>query len=386
MKQRLIQIGLVLLGVLVALVLVELFLRYVQPPEVRVDRIYNVLYLEPDPLVGWKHPANFDFQWRGFSNGCVEFDVPVSMNSYGFRDTAWSLEKPDNLVRIALLGDSHIEALQVPHEETAGQVLQQKLNASPLAAAGTQFEVMNFGVSNYSVSQYQLVYDAYARQFQPDYVVIYVAYFHMVRSTLRVPGLGPNYPQLEIRPTYTLDDEGELRFLPATDYDAYVSAVRESIQTIFGDDRSVESLPDDIQLTGIRIIDLLRNAPSSRYYNAQVHPNPQDPDPDQPFDALELNYEIMRLLNEQVTADGGQLILVDAFDYWETYTGTPGSGVLVDQNRAFADEWGIGYIELSERFRAADAHVRFPCDGHLTPLGNQLLADALFEWFNVNHP
>jgi|GEM_PF-5307178 len=385
MKRLLSNLSIVLSSFVITLVALELFLQLVNPSDARIGSIYNVLYLEPDPLIGWKHVPNFEFQLRGPTTTCVEFDVSVATNSAGFRDVDWQLEKPDDVIRIAILGDSHIQAIQVNFEETAPQVFQRALDESPLTTSKTQFEVMNFGVANFGTSQFQLTYEHYARNYQPDYVFVYIAYLHFNRTRSQIPHRGISQERLKIRPTYELLPDGELLFLPPEDFTEYQAIVNQSLLER-GEDRTLEiPAPSTNILSHSRIIQLLKALRESNDSIPNVHPLQQEAAADTQFDEVPLNYEILRLLNEQVVADDAQLVLIDAFDYWETVAGPRGNGVLADQNHQLAEDLGAGYINVSPLLRAEKSYIRFPCDGHYNPLGNKVLGQAMFDWLMTNY-
>ena len=59
----------------------------------------------------------------------VETRQFVRINSHGFHDREWPYDKRANTVRIAVLGNSWTEALQVPVEKNYTAILEQKLNA-----------------------------------------------------------------------------------------------------------------------------------------------------------------------------------------------------------------------------------------------------------------
>ena len=52
------------------------------------------------------------------------------INQEGFRDLNRTPSPPQNTKRLALIGDSFIEAAQVSFENTASQVLENELNTS----------------------------------------------------------------------------------------------------------------------------------------------------------------------------------------------------------------------------------------------------------------
>jgi hypothetical protein len=95
-----------------------------------------------------------------------------STNAFGMRDREYSLEKPAGTLRIALLGPSHVMGNGVADDETFDHVLEQRLNAG---GAGN-VEVLNFAVEGYSVPQEVAMFEARARSFDPDIVVLTV--FH----------------------------------------------------------------------------------------------------------------------------------------------------------------------------------------------------------------
>ena len=81
-----------------------------------------------------------------------EGQAHVRINRAGFRDREHARKKPSNTFRIAVLGDSYAEAVQVPLENTFWSVLKRELHKCD-ALAGKTVEVLNFGVSGYGTAQ-----------------------------------------------------------------------------------------------------------------------------------------------------------------------------------------------------------------------------------------
>ena len=84
-----------------------------------------------------------------------------TINSYGFRDREWRL-KADKY-RIAVLGDSFTEALQVDLDEAFPRIVEQKLPT---------VETMDFGIRSQGTIQELLTYRHYARRFHPQMAVL----------------------------------------------------------------------------------------------------------------------------------------------------------------------------------------------------------------------
>jgi len=91
----------------------------------------------------------------------------VRTTTAGLRDREPTVEKPPGTVRIAVLGDSFTEALQVAAEETFWAVLERALQSCP-AYAGRAVEVINFGVGGYGTAQELLTWREQASRYAPD--------------------------------------------------------------------------------------------------------------------------------------------------------------------------------------------------------------------------
>ena len=71
-------------------------------------------------------------------------------------------------MRIVLLGDSLVLSVQVPFEQTFGELLERRLNAS---SAGRRVRVINAGVQGYGPVEELLQFRAIAPTLQPDVVI-----------------------------------------------------------------------------------------------------------------------------------------------------------------------------------------------------------------------
>src|SRR5262245_26209676 len=199
---------------------------------------YDVLFLQPDRVLGWKQVPNHHWTWAGADWYASDFSVNVETNALGFRDIDREVAKLRGVKRVALLGDSFIEAVQVPFKKTAGQLLERDLVSSSVHSR--KWEVLNFGISNYGIGQYLLTWEEYARHFRPDYVAIFVARFHM-RRTIRKEEYGAfsasRDSQLWVRPTFRVEND-ELIREPARDFDKFVEVQERLLKAEFAGQRS----------------------------------------------------------------------------------------------------------------------------------------------------
>ncbi len=151
--------GAVLGAVLASVIVFEIILRLFTP--------------EPENLAKLKSSDNFLYENKPnavFTNGSIggEFKNEIHYNSYGFRDDEFSRDKKPGVYRIAVLGDSQEEALQVPLEQTWEKVMARDLSQS----LGRPTETYSFGVSGYGIDQEWLTLTKKVWQFSPDMVIL----------------------------------------------------------------------------------------------------------------------------------------------------------------------------------------------------------------------
>ncbi len=127
-----------------------------------------------------------------------EFRIPVRFSNAGLRDRDYAFEKRAKTCRIAMLGDSFVEAMQVPFDSVLSERLEARLAASP--PDDREYEVINFGVSGYGTCQQLLLLEELVLRFEPDVVVSF--YYHKDLDDDRHYGL------------CTLDAVDELHVLP----------------------------------------------------------------------------------------------------------------------------------------------------------------------------
>lgn len=134
--------------------------KITQPPATPPGYFFTL-----DWNLGWAHQPGISGWWRVEGNGYVE------INSEGMRDRSYHREKPENTVRIAVLGDSFAEAMQVNAEEAFWAILEEKLT-NCLALKGRTIEAINFGVSNYGTAQQLILLQQKVGQYSPDLVIL----------------------------------------------------------------------------------------------------------------------------------------------------------------------------------------------------------------------
>jgi hypothetical protein len=95
----------------------------------------------------------------------------VKVSAQGLRDREHSVAKPAGTYRIAVLGDSYAEAMQVDLERAFWALLPKKLEACGFGG-GKKVETVNFGVSGYGTGHELLTLQNRVWQYSPDMVML----------------------------------------------------------------------------------------------------------------------------------------------------------------------------------------------------------------------
>lgn len=252
-----------------------------------------------DPQLGWWHKPNSSGLWKD------EGEAFIEMNSEGLRDREHTKSKPPNTWRIAVLGDSFTEALQVPVQSTFWSIVEKKLNQCP-ALKGKNVEVINFGVHGYGTAQQLLVLRQKAWEYSPDLVLL--AFFNG-NDVIN------NSRELEYdlyRPFFVKKDDQlildrSFQLLPPSERNKY------SVSW-------VDHLPGWL-VNNSRILQLLKKfdlnqkkAVLSKQFNLLSAQNFQPPTEKKWQDAWEVTEEILTLMNQEVTAKNAKFFVATIGD------------------------------------------------------------------------
>jgi len=90
------------------------------------------------------------------------------INSWGMRDREYTVKKPQNAYRIAVLGDSLTYGTCLEYGERYTDILEEVW----IDQSGRNVEVLNFGVPGYSTQQEIETYRTKAAKFDPDLVIV----------------------------------------------------------------------------------------------------------------------------------------------------------------------------------------------------------------------
>lgn len=153
------QIATVILSILIVGCFLEVFLRFVPIPGVKMgSKIFD-----PDKTL-YKFAPDSRFLRINMQNE----RIIRYANSDGFLDVNHDLKKKDGIYRIGFFGDSYVEAIQVPLKDTFFRVIQKNLNKN-------NFELFSFGTSGHGTLHGYLLSKKYSELYDFD-LVVYVFY------------------------------------------------------------------------------------------------------------------------------------------------------------------------------------------------------------------
>jgi hypothetical protein len=188
-RNHVINFTLLFCSILVALAIFELGLRI-------TGFTYPGFYTT-DRYTGIKHRPNVR-SWHQQEGGAY-----VAINSDGLRDREHPEQKPENTLRIAVLGDSYTAALQVAVDMAFWSILEHRLNAC--GPFGTKkIEVINFGVGGYGTAQELLTLQHRVWKYSPDIVLLAFFSGNDIRNNSKA--LHPNKTISNMSPFFTYEN------------------------------------------------------------------------------------------------------------------------------------------------------------------------------------
>lgn len=132
-----------------------------------------------DDFIGWDLLPSRQVVWN---------DRLFTTNRWGMRDRDYTLAKPERTVRIALLGPSHAMGSNVLDHEVFETLVEDRLNRDLSPATGLRYEILNFAVAGYGVTQDVALLEDRVFGFDPDIVVFVVAMQGLTRVASSLVG------------------------------------------------------------------------------------------------------------------------------------------------------------------------------------------------------
>jgi len=347
--------------------------------------------------------------WRGdWKKEC--FNNAVSVNSFGFYDKEYTKDKPLNVIRVAMVGDSFVEALQVPLSKTFHKLLEDKLNKE-FSYTGKRFEVLAFGHSGNGTYLNTLYAKKYALKFHPDLVINnFLVWNDLKDSNRQLAELdGSNSPRLF--PTFKANGELNLEKAQSDLSSKMNNSVKAFAKRLASRSAFVMwvypkfylvknrifSNKQDTQISSSSQVNLSQSRLSSAPLDYQQYLKDY---PDIWNDVWKKEESILKAENEEIKNGGSKFLLVSLAENYRVYpellAGEDFIGKYVfDFNKPekyledISKRNKFAYLPLlpyfQQRSLSEKKEIAFPCDGHWNETGHTWAADALFDYLKL-HP
>jgi hypothetical protein len=156
---------LLLLGLVVAVVFLEILSRVFWSRLSELENVRSISFISRKDYKKLNPP---DFFWPGHMGNVREFSVLTTLNKLKFHDTEHSFLKPEGTFRIIVLGDSFVEANQVPLQKTFEKILETELNEKMRFSV----EVISLGRSGTGTAKSDEILREIGLRYQPDLVIM----------------------------------------------------------------------------------------------------------------------------------------------------------------------------------------------------------------------
>jgi len=291
-KPYLKNIALLAVSTMICLGIVEIALR--------VAGFSHPRFFQPDKSVGAIFRPGTEGWWRSEGN------VFVKINDAGFRDLPRTLHKPEDTVRIAVLGDSYAAAMQVDLPETFWNRLEKLLGRCAYLE-DSNVEILNFGVSGHGTMQELLMFRHFARHYSPDLVLLAFSSGNDVRNNSKV------LERARARPFPVLESGSLTEDMSFVDSPRFqrLSSTTYRIWSGLGDYRTAQALSFMIRSFRIRTVSNAEGAAADQAgnelginYEVYVEPGAGEWE-----DAWILTEAVLDQLKTEVEATGANLLL-----------------------------------------------------------------------------
>lgn len=377
---------LIFFGFCISFLLLEAFVRFFVP----LESVYHKSDGEL-PLVTLKPSSEFIWKKSCFRN-------KVITNSWGFHASEFNIEKKSNELRIVVLGDSYVEALQIPLDKTFSMILEKYLNQSKLT--NKKIVVYPIGISGNGTYLNYLYYLNYARKLKPDIVILAFLFGNDLRDDS--DELSKIYLKqtsdfaIKIKPQPKFDSEGNLIIsLPQIKSSSnkiileFKNVLKKSKAIVFLYNQFVQ-MKNNYFIKKSEKKEELGFIPIDNQVALKNYPEYWE-------NAWLLEKKLLQIFKETVEKDGAKFILISLTEHWRVDKNALRNYSWYNQLdldkpekmlSEIAKDLEITYFPLLPYFRMKFEKDKtmevFECDGHWNEIGHRWAAEVLFQFFQEN--
>ncbi len=197
---------------------------------------YENLDVIPDRQIGWRMVPNSLFTYTGMHWYAREFKTKIKINSLGFRDKERTIKKQKDLTRLVVIGDSFVIAREVPFEKTPSQLLEKYLNESNPGKLSIKqkYEVLNFGITGFGITQSLLTNRIYVKNFAPKNVFLFIfedTFWRALSISHAITNTMKQNQKLHIRPIFNMSEnqlQGLLQTLNFKEFHQFLIEIKRN--------------------------------------------------------------------------------------------------------------------------------------------------------------
>ncbi|MDB4638237.1 SGNH/GDSL hydrolase family protein, partial [bacterium] len=310
--------------------------------------------------------------------------VHIQTNSLGFRDHEPAIPKPKGISRIAIIGDSYVDAIQVESEHRFSDILEQQLENE--TNRNNDWEVINFGVMSTGPLDQHLRYLHHIRQCEPDIVILC---FGMEQD------LGGSDLQTSRTRRNTLKERSPTE-LQEQAFVGFKSFLDSNIKLYEWQKARVDFLKH-------RLVPIFNYRSLSRpiHHNDTYYFDPLTTEQEQSINQLA---EMLLKFRSDVVADSAIFLIVGMptgitvyDDTWQAlvdnaheqgYTQQMSRNQPIEILSSICEKVGIPLLPLELQFQKgyesgeldSKQNIHYNRKGHLTPFGHEVVADSLYKF------
>lgn len=320
-------------SLLIAVVLAEVSLRV-------MNMGFGNSPMEPDSVLHHVHPKSYSFIQQHPSGELGGFEIEYNDDGRVYRGRATARPEPATGCRVALMGDSFVEAGQVPFAQSFSGLLE---------AAAPKCAVRDYGTRSYSPAIYLVQWTTVVAQWKPTHVFLL-----LFGGDLR--------EDVDYLKSASLDAQGMPTAIHGPDDGWLFAQLRRSYVARF-----------------VRMV-TQRMSWAAEHHNedqwtvggvVEEHPEWSGPTPG-----------IVQEINRRIAANNGTLTLMVVPSRYRLMGDgkIPITNDLHDTVQAWAREHNIDFLDLNRPFEEAakaGKQLFFLQDIHFTAAGHQVVADAI---------
>ncbi|MBN1287668.1 MAG: SGNH/GDSL hydrolase family protein [Anaerolineae bacterium] len=382
LSRRLFPVIAVLIGLLGACALVEIGARLLgifSPPPLWAQELAAQTGYMPQPNARYTYPDA--------PRDVTEFEIEVRLNARGLHDVDHTLDKPAGVYRILLLGDSFVQAREVPIEANFTRRLEAMLNRPD----STVYEVINAGRYGFGAAQELLYYRHEGYRYGADRVLLFFYIENdVIDSSARLAMDWYGLDQMTF-PYFEQQDGALTLHTPGAGLPTQVGRwLRYNLFTANAVSNWMLSASQGAQ----------REAVAGEITEDIPLPLEVYLPPDARWAAgWDLVAALLRQLRDEVEDDGAAfgVVIIDgnAAMHWEDtlakYPGfaaqSPDPGAPRERLRAILNDANIAYLDPTETIKArlaAGEPLYYEYDGHFAPAGHALMAEVVYAWLQTD--